>query len=225
MPTVRDIAGLYAALAGAKPGDVIELADGEYVADDRLECAADGTEAQPITLRGSRKAVLRTKRGPDGELRAARHRRLVAARGVPRHAGEEGHRCGRRAARRDRRRGGRPHRPGGHPPPLRLLGRHGAGLRRARHGPTVPAVRRGHLRRLRGVDNWHATDGTGVPYGENNGAGPDRSDRALIEGNRIWNTTAEGIDVKEGTSAVSSAATGSTTAAGPGRTRRTRGST
>jgi hypothetical protein len=49
------------------------------------------------------------------------------------------------------------------------------------------------------VSNWHATDGTGVPYGENGGAGPDRSDRCLIEGNRIWNTTAEGIDVKEGT--------------------------
>ena len=52
---------LAAAVADARPGDVIVLADGEYRFDQRLVTAADGTADAPITLRGSRKAVLRTK--------------------------------------------------------------------------------------------------------------------------------------------------------------------
>jgi membrane-associated protease RseP (regulator of RpoE activity) len=49
------------ALSTARPGDVILVADGEYVFDERLEAAASGTGADPITLRGTRRAVIRTE--------------------------------------------------------------------------------------------------------------------------------------------------------------------
>ncbi len=52
---------LAAALATAAPGDVIELADGEYQFKQRLVASASGTADAPITLRGSRRAVIRTK--------------------------------------------------------------------------------------------------------------------------------------------------------------------
>lgn len=43
---------LQAAIAAAQPGDVIVLADGVY-AIPRLSCAAEGTAAQPITVRAA----------------------------------------------------------------------------------------------------------------------------------------------------------------------------
>jgi hypothetical protein len=52
---------LRAALASAVPGTVIDLADGEYQFKPRLVASASGTKAAPITLRGSRGAVIRTK--------------------------------------------------------------------------------------------------------------------------------------------------------------------
>lgn len=52
---------IRAALAGALPGDVITVADGEYQFKPRLIASASGTAAAPITLRGSRAAMLRTK--------------------------------------------------------------------------------------------------------------------------------------------------------------------
>ena len=52
---------LRAALLLARPGDVIRLADGEYTFKPRLVAAASGTGRAPITLRGSRHAVIRTK--------------------------------------------------------------------------------------------------------------------------------------------------------------------
>lgn len=57
---VGDVAALEAALAAARPGTVIQLADGVYTRDggDRFTAAADGTAEQPITLRGGRGAVL-----------------------------------------------------------------------------------------------------------------------------------------------------------------------
>jgi len=48
-------------LANAQPGEVITLADGEYEFRPRLIASANGTADEPITLRGSRNAVLRTK--------------------------------------------------------------------------------------------------------------------------------------------------------------------
>ncbi|WP_020666514.1 right-handed parallel beta-helix repeat-containing protein [Amycolatopsis nigrescens] len=61
---------LTAALANAKPGDNIQLADGKY--DGVFFVLADGTESEPITLTGSRQAVLSNSDGgcdpnvPDG---------------------------------------------------------------------------------------------------------------------------------------------------------------
>ena len=51
---------IRAAVAGAAPGSVILVADGEYTFRPRLEASASGTAAAPITIRGSRNAVLRT---------------------------------------------------------------------------------------------------------------------------------------------------------------------
>jgi hypothetical protein len=58
---VDDADTLRAALASATPGTVIRLADGEYQFKPRLVASASGTAEAPITLRGSRAAVLRTK--------------------------------------------------------------------------------------------------------------------------------------------------------------------
>lgn len=52
---------LRAAIVAAQPGDVIVLEDGEYRFDDRLVAEPSGTETSPITLRGSRAAIIRTK--------------------------------------------------------------------------------------------------------------------------------------------------------------------
>jgi Right handed beta helix region len=58
---VGDAAALLAAVEAAQPGDVIVLADGEYRFDDRFVLAASGTAEAPITLRGGRGAIVRTK--------------------------------------------------------------------------------------------------------------------------------------------------------------------
>lgn len=58
--TVSSVAGLRSALASAKPGAVITLADGEYVFRPRLVASSSGTPSAPITLRGSRAAIIRS---------------------------------------------------------------------------------------------------------------------------------------------------------------------
>ena len=63
---IATVDDLQAALASARPGDVLTIADGEYLPDQRLVASASGTEAAPITLRGSRQAILRTK-NPSGD--------------------------------------------------------------------------------------------------------------------------------------------------------------
>ena len=52
---------IRAALGSARAGDVIVVADGEYAFKPRLVASASGSVGAPITLRGSRAAVLRTK--------------------------------------------------------------------------------------------------------------------------------------------------------------------
>jgi hypothetical protein len=58
---VDEPAELRAAIESARPGDIIHVADGEYRFDERLVAAPSGTAASPITLRGSREAIIRTK--------------------------------------------------------------------------------------------------------------------------------------------------------------------
>ena len=47
------------------PGDIIDMADGEYLFDERLVAEASGAESAPITLRGTRAAMIRTKDASD----------------------------------------------------------------------------------------------------------------------------------------------------------------
>jgi hypothetical protein len=58
---VDTVEEIRAALATARPGAVIEVADGEYTFRPRLVASASGTAELPITVRGSRAAILRTK--------------------------------------------------------------------------------------------------------------------------------------------------------------------
>ncbi|MFC5932044.1 right-handed parallel beta-helix repeat-containing protein [Cryobacterium melibiosiphilum] len=57
--TVTNSDELTAALEAVQPGQTIALADGVYTSD-QFEAAADGTESAPITLTGSRDAILTT---------------------------------------------------------------------------------------------------------------------------------------------------------------------
>jgi hypothetical protein len=59
--SVSDAAGLKDALAGARPGDTIRLADGTY--HGSFEITASGTSGSRITLTGSPRAVLTARGG------------------------------------------------------------------------------------------------------------------------------------------------------------------
>lgn len=75
---VSDAASLSAALAAAKPGQTIEMADGTY--SGKFEITTAGEEGNPITLRGSRNAVINgggTGTGYDLHLVGASHWQLV----------------------------------------------------------------------------------------------------------------------------------------------------
>jgi hypothetical protein len=63
---VRTAAELSSALKGALPGDLIELADGEYVG--RWTIANSGTPSNPVVLCGTRAAVLRDTRYDGGAV-------------------------------------------------------------------------------------------------------------------------------------------------------------
>jgi len=52
---------LERAMASARPGTIIRLADGEYLFEQRLVAEASGTAEAPITLRGSRAAMIRSR--------------------------------------------------------------------------------------------------------------------------------------------------------------------
>ncbi|MET0736124.1 MAG: hypothetical protein ABWY55_10850 [Microbacterium sp.] len=64
--SVRTAEQLESALAGAVPGTIIELSSGVYARKQRWEAASDGTETEPITLRGPADAVLTSSRGITG---------------------------------------------------------------------------------------------------------------------------------------------------------------
>jgi len=59
--TVSTVKAIRDAVATAQPGAVIRVADGEYQFKPRLVASASGTAQQPITLVGTRQAILRTK--------------------------------------------------------------------------------------------------------------------------------------------------------------------
>ncbi|RZS87079.1 penicillin-binding protein [Motilibacter rhizosphaerae] len=185
---VSDTASLVKALAGARAGDLIVLADGTYTADHQLEAAADGTAAAPIVLRGGRGAVITTgspKGGSYGLHVTGDSWRLEgftvrnAKKGIVLD-GSTGSVLSHLA--------------------VDSIGQEGIHFRSASaHGVVVDCD----------VSNTGLTSpqfGEGVyvgsatsNWGKYGGGGPDRSDGVRIEGNRISHTAAEGIDIKEGT--------------------------
>lgn len=63
--TVTDPTSLQSALTNAKPGDTIRLADGLYSQSGVFKITKSGTSTNPITLIGSRKAILSSQNNTD----------------------------------------------------------------------------------------------------------------------------------------------------------------
>ncbi|NHC45009.1 right-handed parallel beta-helix repeat-containing protein [Motilibacter aurantiacus] len=179
---------LVAALAAARPGDVIELADGTYQAKSQLEASANGTRTAPITLRGSRKAVLTTGTASNkgyglhitGDFWKVEGLKVdTAKKGIILDNsvgtvlyGVEVSNIGQEAVHfRDNSSDGA----------IYNSDVHDTGLKSPAFGEGIYVGS--------AVSNW----------GTYSGGQADRSDRVIVEGNRVWNTTAEGIDAKEGT--------------------------
>ena len=184
---VSTSAQLDTALGNARPGDTIHLADGTYTG--KFEASAIGTGAAPITLTGSRAAVLTT--GSTGSGYAIHvtggHWNLTgfrvdkAAKGIVLDDSDYTVVTGVDV---------------GH------IGQEGVHVR---HSSTNVVLRNSYV---------HDTGLTSSSYGEGVYVGsansnwssvmgssstPDKSDNVLIQNNKIEDNAAEGIDIKEGT--------------------------
>lgn len=189
-PSAREVSTaeqLQDALETAEPGTTVRLVDGVY--PGWFTIASAGTPERPITLCGSRGAVLDGGPPDTGytmHLSGAAHWRLV---GFSVRGGQKG---------------------------VMLDRSHGVvvdGLRIDRVGDEALHLRAGSSDNLvrdttiRDTGLRRAEFGEGIYVGSarsnwcrHSGCGPDRSDRNRIEGNDISATTAESIDIKEGTS-------------------------
>jgi hypothetical protein len=178
--------GLRRALAAARPGTVIKLADGTY--DGEFVASASGTRTAPIFLCGTRKAVL-TASGPTSgyvfHLDHASYWRLI---GFTVTHGQKGVVVDGST--------------GSVVQGLLVehIGDEGIHLRDATTSTVVldNEVQDTGLRREK--------FGEGIYVGTANSnwctisnCRPDTSDRNVVRGNTIWDTTAESIDIKEGT--------------------------
>ncbi|RZS43523.1 chondroitinase B-like protein [Herbihabitans rhizosphaerae] len=181
--TVRTAAELAAAGREARPGDVIQLADGVYPGKFQLTSA--GTADKPITLRGGRGAVIDgegIKEGRTVELTAS-HWRLE---GFTVRNGQKGIMG------------------------IGVTGTQVIGLEvhqigdeavHFQHGSTDNVVRDSFIH---DTGKRRPGFGEGVYFGSAKsnwpGGQPDRSDRNKAYSNRIGpNVTGEGVDIKEGT--------------------------
>ncbi|WP_104168401.1 right-handed parallel beta-helix repeat-containing protein [Arthrobacter sp. SX1312] len=179
---VSTAAGLKTALANARPGQVIELRDGRYIG--AFKASASGTAASPITLRGSRGAVLSSGSTSSGYGLhvTGSHWRITgvavasSAKGIvldgSRNTIIDGVDVGTIGAEAVH------FRSGSSDGAIRNSFIHDTGLKQPGYGEGI------YLGSAR--SNWSR----GVA---------DRSDRIEVRNNRITNTSAEGIDVKEGT--------------------------
>jgi hypothetical protein len=184
---VRTAAELTTALSEARPGQVVQLADGTY--RGRFAIATSGTADRPIVLRGGRGAVLDGGDPTGGyalHLRSADWWRLEgftvrgAQKGVVLDSSDRNVLTGLdvgstgmeavhfRSSSSDNR--------------LEGSSVHSTGLADAGFGEGVYIGS--------AMSNWGK-------YGQ--GGGPDRSDRNVVTGNQFHSVTAENIDVKEGT--------------------------
>lgn len=177
---------LTTALRAAEPGTVIVLADGTY--DGTFTAAASGTAQEPIWLCGSPNAVLRGP-GPDAgtvlHLQQVAHWRLV---GFTVRAGKKGVMADGVSASmlQDL--------------TVTEIGDEAVHLRSASTGNVVRGLT------ISGTGQRVEKFGEGIYVGsavsnwcEISGCAPDRSDRNVLVANTISDTTAESIDLKEGT--------------------------
>ena len=197
---VTDPASLRAALAAARPGQTITLADGRYSGrparggDDgdepgRYMITTSGTAAAPITLRGSRAAVIDGD-GPGGgyvlHLVGASHWVL---RGFTASSGSKGIVLDRSS----------------HDVLDDLhvtdIGAEGVHLRDSSSDNVLSSSEIDHTGvKQQGFGEGVYLGSASSSWGRYSGGQPDRSDRNQVLDNHLHDTAAENIDVKEGTS-------------------------
>jgi hypothetical protein len=185
--TVSTSAQLTAAMRAAVPGQVISLRDGTYTG--RFVASKSGSGSAPITLVGSRKAVLTT-----GSIRAAYGLHVTGKQWVLRGFSVTNSAKGIMLDNSDN--------TVIDSVSVTSIGQEGIHVRTSSSNVTVRnSVVNGTGLAVRGF-------GEGIYVGSGSGnwrevmgsaSTPDRSDNVLVENNRISNTTAEGIDIKEGT--------------------------
>ncbi|RZS78994.1 parallel beta helix pectate lyase-like protein [Motilibacter rhizosphaerae] len=180
-PDARTLPDLRLALEQARPGTVITLEDGVYPA--RLELDASGTAAAPIVLRGTRGAIIDVDRERTGTALTVKGSWWVVQ-GI---------------TLRDAQRGVLVQ--GGSHVVLDGIDVHDVGNEGVRFRGTSDDVLQGSDIHETGINRGNLGQGVevGSPITVWQG-GPDRADRITVTGNRIWRTTAAGVDVKEGTS-------------------------
>ncbi|KPM52826.1 hypothetical protein CcI49_25120 [Frankia sp. CcI49] len=186
--TVSDAGDLRSALATAKPGTVIRIADGVY--KGKFKLSATGTEAAPIWLCGSKDAILDGTEDDDQvnyvlHLDGASWVRVVGFTVRNGQKGVIGDRLQHSIIAQLR---------------VNTIGDEAIHLRTASSDNTVV----GNV--IRDTGNRREKFGEGVYIGsaESNwctytDCEPDRSDRNSVIGNDIAGTTSENIDIKEGT--------------------------
>ncbi|MDN5859145.1 MAG: right-handed parallel beta-helix repeat-containing protein, partial [Pseudonocardia sp.] len=190
---VTDVAtadDLSAALTAARPGAVIRLAAGTYAG--HFTAKTPGTADAPITLCGPRDAVLEggstEESGYTLHLDGADHWRVA---GFSVHGGQKGVMVDRSNFVTIE--------------GLQVteVGDEAIHLRQSSSDNVV----RGNVIRSTGLRKEKFGEGIYIGSAESNwdkygtNGGPDRSDRNVIEGNDIAQTTAESVDIKEGTTA------------------------
>ena len=187
---------LVAALATARAGDVITLANGTYTTRRGFTAAPDGRSRRPITLKGTRRAIV-----SGGGLSG--HYGLSVT-------GNYWHIVGLTVTNADK----GIVMDGSVGTVIDSVSVHDVGAEgiHFRSSSANGVVRRSTVSRTGRVkpqfgegiyvgsakSNWRKKH-NGVRFGEADGRGPDRSDKVLIERNVITDIPAEGIDVKEGT--------------------------
>ena len=190
-PEVTTADALQAALAAAKPGSTVRLTAGRYPGHFGL--TTSGTPDAPITVCGPRDAVLDgsgggDKGGDDGYTLHLDHADYVRVAGFTVRGGQKGGMVDASS----------------HAVLDGLLvtdiGEEGVHLRRGSSDDVV----RGVVVRNTGLRTKKFGEGLYVGSAQSNwctysACQPDRSDRNLLEGNDIAGTTAESVDVKEGT--------------------------
>jgi nitrous oxidase accessory protein NosD len=176
---------LTAALAAAKPGGLIRLAPASYAGHFTLATA--GTATAPITLCGPRTAIL-DGGGDNGYTLHLDHADYVRVAGLTVRGGQKGlmvdassHIVVEGIAVTD-------------------IGEEAVHLRRGSSDNVV----RGNVIRSTGLRTEKFGEGIYIGSAKSNWCNysdcqPDRSDRNVLEGNDIAGTTAESVDIKEGT--------------------------